>query len=89
MRLKEIANELDSKCRPNCSIADQDLSTVALKRILFYRAQIDNNRWPHNSLVAHRHALRMINRIGYGSQYEFCEVYDSLCSQYVNNPKNQ
>ena len=89
MKLKDIAQKLDTVCRPNCSVADQGLSDTALKLVLFYRAQINDDRWPFNSLAGHRYALRMINRIGYGSQYEFCEVYDSICSQYVNNPKNQ
>lgn len=89
MKLKNIAQKLDTLCRPNCSIADQDLSDVALKRVLFYRAKIDDNRWPFNSLSAHRYALRMIRQLDINSQFEFCEVYDSIVSDYVNNPKNQ
>lgn len=89
MKLKNIAQRLDNLCRPNCSIADQDLSDVALKRVLFYRAKINDNRWPFNSLAAHRYALRIICQLDINSQFEFCEVYDSIVSDYVNNPKNQ
>lgn len=89
MKLKHIAEKLDTLCRPNCSVADDKLTDNALKRVLFYRAQINDNRWPFNSLAAHRYALRLLCKIDTGSQYEFCEVYDSIVTQYVNDPKNQ
>lgn len=88
MNLKKIAESLDLKCRPNLSIAGT-LTDSALKRVLLYRAQINDSRWPFNSVRAHRYALRMIRRMDLGCQFEFCEAYDSLMSQYVNDLNNQ
>lgn len=47
MTPKELAQLLDNRCSPDTAIAKLNLSDTAMKRVLYYRAQI-NNGWPCN-----------------------------------------
>ena len=88
MTLKELAQLLDTRCSPDTAIADFNLSDTAMKRVLFHRAQSNNDRWPYNSLRGHRYTLRLLAKFGPMSQLEYLESYESIISQYINNPNN-
>ena len=89
MTLRVLAELLDARCSPDTAIADLDLSDTAMKRVLFYRAQINDDRWPYNSLRGHRYALRQLVKHGPMSQSEYLSCYESVISQYVNDPNKQ
>ena len=88
MTLKALAQLLDTKCLPDTALADMNLTHTAVKRVLFYRAQINDDRWPYNSLRGHRYALRQLAKQDPMSQFEYLSCYESVISQYVNNPNN-
>ena len=89
MTLKALAQLLDTRCSPDTAIAKLELSDTAMKRVLFYRAQINDDRWPYNSLRGHRYALRQLAKHGPMSQFEYLSCYESVISQYVNDPNKQ
>ena len=84
-----IIRSLAKRCYddPNfrASLDRLDLSETMIKRVLFCFAEMSEHLWPYNSVKAHRYALRKIAQMGDGFELA---VYESLVSDYINNPKN-